>query len=198
VCGKIKVKIIKARKVNLTMPLHADIAEVLLSEETIAKRVSELGAQITKAYAGESPVVICILKGASIFTADLLRHINLPVALDFMAISSYGSGTRSSGIVRISKDLDTSIEDRHVLVVEDIVDSGLTLHYLLENLRSRRPASVQICVLLDKKDRREVGIDVNYRGFNIPDKFVVGYGLDYAEKYRNIPYIGVLKPEVYS
>ncbi len=180
------------------MPLHADIAEVLLNEETIAKRVSELGTQITNAYAGESPVVICILKGASIFTADLLRHINLPVALDFMAISSYGSGTRSSGIVRISKDLDTSIEDRHVLVVEDIVDSGLTLHYLLENLRSRRPASVQICVLLDKKDRREVGIDVNYRGFNIPDKFVVGYGLDYAEKYRNLPYIGVLKPEVYS
>lgn len=180
------------------MPLHADIAEILLDEQTIARRVSELGSQITGDYAGEAPVIICILKGASVFTADLLRHINLPVALDFMAISSYGAGTRSSGIVRISKDLDTSIEDRHVLVVEDIVDSGLTLHYLLENLSSRRPASVKICVLLDKKERREVDIKVNYRGFTIPDKFVVGYGLDYAERYRNLPFIGVLKPEVYS
>ncbi len=178
--------------------LHDDITETLIDAPTLAARVTELGRQISKDYAGTAPIIVCILKGAAVFAADLLRQIELPVALDFMAISSYGTGTRSTGIVRISKDLDTSIAGRPVLVVEDIVDTGLTLHYLQENLRSRRPESVRICVLLDKEERREVDVRIDYRGFHIPDKFVVGYGLDFAEKYRNLPYIGVLKPDIYS
>lgn len=180
------------------MSLRDGIAEILIDERTLTDRVRELGRQITADYAKKSPVIICILKGASIFAADLLREIDLPVAIDFMAISSYGAGTRSTGIVRISKDLDISIEGRDVLVVEDIIDTGLTLYYLMENLRSRRPESVKVCVLLDKTERREVDMAVDYCGFQVPDKFLVGYGLDYAEKYRNLPFIGVLAPEIYS
>ena len=180
------------------MSLRHSSAEILVDKQTLTNRVQELGRQITADYANKSPIIICILKGAAIFAADLLREIDLPVSLDFMAISSYGAGTRSTGIVRISKDLDTSIEGRDVLVVEDIIDTGLTLHYLMENLRSRRPESVKVCVLLDKAERRAVEMTVDYCGFQVPDKFVVGYGLDYAQKYRNLPFIGVLKPEVYS
>lgn len=178
--------------------MHSDIAKVLLSAEEIAARVKELGQEITRDYQGKSPVMICILKGAMHFMSDLTRAIDLPISVDFMAISSYGAGTKSSGVVRILKDLDHSIEGKDIIIVEDIVDSGLTLHYLLENLQSRKPASIKICTLLDKPARRKVELTTDYNGFVIPDEFVVGYGLDYNEKYRNLPYIGVLKPEVYD
>lgn len=178
--------------------VHSDVQEILLDAQTLATRVAELGEQITRDYAGRSLALVCILKGAFVFAADLYRHLQIPTSVDFMAISSYGNRTQSSGVVRITKDLDSSIEGCDVLIVEDIVDSGLTLSYLLENLSSRRPASLRTCVLLDKPERREVDIDVAYRGFSIPDRFVIGYGLDYAERYRNLPYIGVLKPEVYA
>jgi hypoxanthine phosphoribosyltransferase len=180
------------------LTMQGDIKEIMLSAEVVANRVAELGKQITSDYTGKQLTMICILKGASIFASDLFRRIELPATIDFMAISSYGNRTQSSGVVRISKDLDVSIEGKDVLIVEDIVDSGLTLSYLVDNLRSRHPASLRTCVLLDKPERREVSISVDYTGFKIPDQFVVGYGLDYAEKYRNVPYIGVLKPEVYS
>lgn len=178
--------------------MHEDIAKVLLDADTIQRRVRELGEQLSRDYADKNPVLICILKGAAIFMADLVRHISVPVRMDFMAISSYGSGVRTSGVVRILKDLDSSIERQHVLIVEDIVDSGLTLSYLLDNLQSRQPASLRTCVLLDKPGQRRVPLKADYVGFEIPDEFVVGYGLDYAEKYRNLPYIGVLKPELYK
>lgn len=179
------------------MSMHEDVKEVLLSADQIAARVAEMGATLTRDYAGKQLSLICILKGASIFGADLYRHIDMPATIDFMAISSYGNRTQSTGVVRITKDLDVSIEDKDVLIVEDIIDSGLTLSYLLENLRSRRPASLRTCVLLDKPERREVQYTPDYTGFTIPDQFVIGYGLDYAERYRNLPYIGVLKPSVY-
>lgn len=179
------------------MSMHEDVKEVLLSADQIAVRVAEMGATLTRDYAGKQLSLICILKGASIFGADLYRHIDMPATIDFMAISSYGNRTQSTGVVRITKDLDVSIEDKDVLIVEDIIDSGLTLSYLLENLRSRRPASLRTCVLLDKPERREVQYTPDYTGFTIPDQFVIGYGLDYAERYRNLPYIGVLKPSVY-
>jgi len=178
--------------------VHEDIAKVLLDADTIQRRVRELGEQLSRDYADKNPVLICILKGAAIFMADLVRHISVPVRMDFMAISSYGSGVRTSGVVRILKDLDSSIERQHVLIVEDIVDSGLTLSYLLDNLQSRQPASLRTCVLLDKPGQRRVPLKVDYVGFEIPDEFVVGYGLDYAENYRHLPYIGVLKAEVYE
>jgi len=178
--------------------VHEDIAKVLLDAHTIQRRVRELGEQLSRDYADKNPVLICILKGAAIFMADLVRHISVPVRMDFMAISSYGSGVRTSGVVRILKDLDSSIERQHVLIVEDIVDSGLTLSYLLDNLQSRQPASLRACVLLDKPGQRRVPLKADYVGFEIPDEFVVGYGLDYAENYRHLPYIGVLKAEVYE
>ncbi|MBE3583357.1 MAG: hypoxanthine phosphoribosyltransferase [Limnochordaceae bacterium] len=178
--------------------MHEDVAEILLTQEQIAVKVAELGKQISQDYEGKDLGLICILKGASIFAADLVRHIELPISLDFMAISSYGMGTKTSGVVRILKDLDHPIQGRHILVVEDIVDTGLTLKYLLESLRSRQPASLHVCTLLDKPSRRRVEIEPDYNGFHIPDKFVVGYGLDFDERYRNLPYIGVLKPEVYQ
>lgn len=178
--------------------VHDDIAKVLLDAETIQAKVRELGERLSRDYAGLNPVLICILKGAVIFTADLARHLTIPAKLDFMAISSYGAGVRTSGVVRILKDLDRSIEGEHVIIVEDIVDSGLTLTYLLDNLRSRHPASLRTCVLLDKPAQRQVSLEPDYVGFDIPDEFVVGYGLDYAENYRHLPYIGVLKPHVYE
>ncbi len=182
------------------MELEDDIAEVLLTEEQLAKRVAELGAQISLDYAGKELMLICILKGANIFLADLARQISVPVSYDFVAVSSYGADTKSSGVVRILKDLDESVESKHVLVVEDIVDTGLTLRlsYLLENLRSRRAASVKVCTLLDKPVRRRMDVPVDYFGFKIEDQFVVGYGLDYQGKYRHLPYIGLLKPEIYG
>ncbi|MDQ2799791.1 MAG: hypoxanthine phosphoribosyltransferase [Armatimonadota bacterium] len=180
--------------------MEEDIAEVLLTEEAIANRVAELGAQVSKDYAGKELILICILKGANVFLADLVRQITIPVSYDFVAVSSYGADTKSSGVVRILKDLDESVESKHVLVVEDIVDTGLTLRlsYLLENLRSRRAASVKICTLLDKPARRRVDVPVDYFGFTVEDQFVVGYGLDYGGKYRSLPFIGVLKPEIYG
>lgn len=182
------------------MELEEDVAQVLLTEEQIAVRVAELGAQISRDYAGKDLMLICILKGANIFLADLARQISIPVSYDFVAVSSYGADTKSSGVVRILKDLDESVESKHVLVVEDIVDTGLTLRlsYLLENLRSRRAASVKVCTLLDKPARRRMDVPVDYYGFKVEDQFVIGYGLDYQGRYRNLPYIGVLKPEIYG
>jgi len=179
---------------------NPDIERVLVDESTICNKVRALGAMITGAYkdAGTPLYVVAILKGAAIFAADLLRSIDLPVQLDFMAISSYGQRASSSGVVRILKDLDESIEGRHVLIVEDIVDSGLTLKHLVEIMAARRPASVKTCVLLDKPDRRQVDVHADFVGFEIPDEFVVGYGLDFAEKYRNLPYVGVLHPRLYK
>ena len=175
-----------------------DIERVLLNAEQLAKRIEEIGAEITADYAGKEILMIGVLRGAVVFMADLARAIKVPVAIDFMAVSSYGNGTSSSGVVRILKDLDEHIEGKHVLVVEDIIDSGLTLNYLLDNLKSRKPASLKLCTLLNKPERRKVQVNIDYNGFNVPDYFVVGYGLDYAEKYRNLPFIGILKPEVYS
>jgi hypoxanthine phosphoribosyltransferase len=168
------------------------IAETLLSEETIQARIAELGAEITADYAGSPPLIVCVLKGAFVFLADLVRAIDLPVAVDFMAISSYGSGTQTSGIVRIVKDLEISIEGRDVLVVEDIVDSGLTLSYLVKSLQARRPRSLEICTLLTKPERREVDVPVRYVGFEIANRFVIGYGLDFDERFRNLREIAVV------
>jgi len=167
--------------------------KVLFSQERIQERIKELGAEITRDYAGRNPLLIGVLKGACFFLSDLLRSIDTRLSIEFMAISSYGSSTRTSGEVRIMKDLDVPIEGRDILVVEDIVDTGLTLTYLLENLKSRGAASVKLAALLDKHDRREKEVPIDYLGFQIPDHFVVGYGLDYAERYRNLPFIAVLK-----
>jgi hypoxanthine phosphoribosyltransferase len=168
------------------------IAETLISSEAIQARIAEIGAEITRDYAGRPPLIVCVLKGAFVFLADLVRAIDLPVALDFMAISSYGSGTQTSGIVRIVKDLEITIEGRDVLVVEDIVDSGLTLSYLVKSLNARRPRSIEICTLLTKPDRREVEVSLRYVGFEIPNRFVIGYGLDFDERFRNLPFIAVV------
>jgi hypoxanthine phosphoribosyltransferase len=178
--------------------MHNDIAAVLVNEATIAARVHELGAAISREYAGKDLLLISVLKGSVVFMADLVRAITVPHEIDFMATSSYGSGTSSTGVVRILKDLSISIEGRNVVVVEDIIDSGHTLNYLLRLLRDRNPATLRVMTLLDKPDRREVDIPVDWVGFSIPNEFVVGYGLDYNEIYRNLPYIGVLSPSVYS
>ena len=170
--------------------------EVLLSQQALQQRIQELGAEITRDYAGLNPLLIGVLKGACFFLSDLLRVIDTRLSIEFMAISSYGSSTRTSGEVRIMKDLDVPIEGRHILVVEDIVDTGLTLSYLLANLESRGAASVKLAALLDKFERREKDVNIDYLGFQIPDAFVVGYGLDYAERYRNLPYVGVLRKEL--
>lgn len=179
--------------------MHKDIAKILISEEQIQAKVKELAAQISKDYADNTELLLVgVLKGCMMFMVDLSRAIDIPVAIDFIAVSSYGHSTESSGVVRLLKDLDTDIADRHVLIVEDIIDSGLTLAYLHDQLSRRNPASLRICSLLNKPERREADVPVDYSGFGIPNEFVVGYGLDYAELYRNLPYIGVLKPEVYT
>ncbi|NLJ61507.1 MAG: hypoxanthine phosphoribosyltransferase [Firmicutes bacterium] len=175
-----------------------DLEQVLISEGEIARRVRELGTEITEDYKGGGLVVVGILKGALMFMADLIRHIKIPVIMDFAVVSSYGASTETSGVVRILKDLDQPIEGKHVLIVEDIIDTGLTMHYLVRNFEARKPASVKVCTLLDKPSRREVDIKPDYCGFSIPDKFVVGYGLDYAEYYRNLPQVSILKEEVYN
>jgi hypoxanthine phosphoribosyltransferase len=172
--------------------LEAAVGEILIDEVTLAGRVAELGAEVSADYQGRDLLLIGVLKGAVFFMADLMRHLTVPCEVDFMAISSYGDATDSSGIVRILKDLDINIEGRDVLVVEDIIDSGLTLSYLIRNLESREPASLEVCALLTKPSRREIDVPVRYVGFEIPNKFVVGYGLDFAERYRNLPYVGVL------
>ncbi|MGG1657918.1 hypoxanthine phosphoribosyltransferase [Brevibacillus sp. NRS-1366] len=178
--------------------MNQDIEKILLSEGEIEVKVQELGKTLAAEYRGKNPLVICVLKGAVVFMADLIRHMDIPCEMDFMAVSSYGSGTESSGMVKILKDLDTSVQNRHVLVVEDIMDSGLTLSRLVELLHHREAASVKVVTLLNKPERRKVDISPDYSGYDIPDEFVVGYGLDYSEHYRNLPYIGVLKPEVYT
>jgi hypoxanthine phosphoribosyltransferase len=175
-----------------------DVAEILITSEQMAAKVRELGARIAVDYQGKDLVLVSILKGALPFLADLMRATQIPLALDFLEVSSYGIGTESTGAVRILKDLANPIEGRHVLVVEDILDTGHTLSYVFDHLRAQRPELVRLCVLLDKPARRVIPIDIDYRGFEIPDKFVVGYGLDYAERYRNLPFVGVLKPEVYA
>ena len=178
--------------------MHKDAERILISKEEIQKRVKELAAELDKDYEGKRPLMICVLKGSVPFFADLIREMQIEIEMDFMAISSYGSGARSSGEVRMVKDLDRSIENRHVIIVEDIVDSGYTLSYLKRMLYSRHPQSVKICALLDKFERREVELEADYKGFDIANEFVIGYGLDYAENYRNLPDICILKRSVYE
>ena len=175
-----------------------DIEKILIDEEQLAARVKELGEEISRDYEGKRPLLISVLKGSILFMADLMRAITIKCDIDFMAVSSYGAGTQTSGVVRILKDLDASVEGRHIIIVEDILDSGVTLSHLLSLLKTRNVASIRICTLLDKPERRRVPVNVDYRGFVIPDEFVVGYGLDYADLYRNLPYVGVLKPSVYG
>ncbi len=178
--------------------MREDLQELLFSAEQIQMRVQEMAGQIALDYKGKNPIAVCVLKGAVLFMADLMRYMDIPLEIDFIAISSYGASTQSSGVVRILKDLDRSIEDRHVLIIEDIVDSGLTLSYLRDSLLHRHARSVRIATAFDKPDGRTVDIVPDYSGFTVPDRFIVGYGLDYAEKYRNLPYVGVLKPSVYE
>lgn len=179
--------------------MHDDMARVLITEEQLAARVRELGVRITADYADTKDLLLVgVLKGCATFMVDLARVITCPLAMDFIAIASYGASTESSGVVRMLKDLDTDIAGRHVLIVEDIIDSGLTLAYLRSQLQRRNPASLRICTLLNKPERRTADVPVDYLGFDIPNEFVVGYGLDYAERYRNLPYIGVLKPAIYA
>lgn len=176
----------------------SDIKEILIDEATLAKAVSKLGKQLTADYAGKELTIVGVLKGSVMFMVDLVRQIELPLTLDFMSVSSYGGGVKTSGVVKIIKDLDRSIEGKDVLIVEDILDSGMTLDYLMSILRERNPASIKIATLLNKPERRVVDLSPDYSCFDIPDAFVVGYGLDYAEKYRNLPYVGILDPKVYE
>ena len=178
--------------------MEQDIQRVLFTQERLKSRVAEIAREIERDYEGREIMLISVLRGSFIFMADLCREIQLPCTLDFMSVSSYGTGTSSSGQVQITKDLSEDITGRHILVVEDILDSGNTLNYLLRILENRHPASIRLCALLDKPERRVKPVELHFRGFTVPDDFVVGYGLDYAEKYRNLPYIGVLKPEVYG
>lgn len=181
------------------MRLEDNLAKILIPSDQLQSRIYELGAQISRDYANTRPLLVCVLKGGVMFLSDLSRAMSIPHELDFMAITSYGGKrVESSGVVRILMDLNANIENRHVLIVEDIVDTGHTLHYMVETLKTRNPASLKVCALLNKQDRRHVEIQLDYVGFDIPNEFVVGYGLDFDEMYRNLPYIGVLKPEMYS
>ena len=177
---------------------HEDVARILFTEEQIQNRVKEMGAQIAADHEGETLLVISVLRGAAIFMADLVRAMDMPVEMDYMAVSSYGTGAKSSGVVQILKDTTSSMEGRHVLIAEDILDSGLTLEFLIETFKSRHPASIEVATLLRKDVKPQADIDCRYVGFECPNEFIVGYGLDYAERYRNLPYIGVLKPEIYQ
>jgi len=178
--------------------MREDLKSILYSEEAIAQRVVELAEQIEKDYAGKELVLVGVLKGANVFMCDLMRKIDLPMSIDFIAASSYGTSTESSGVVKILKDLDHSIEGKDVIIIEDIIDTGLTLSYLMKNFKNRKAKSIEICTLLDKPERRRAPIDVKYIGYKIPDEFIVGYGIDYAEKYRNLPFIATIKEEVYK
>lgn len=180
------------------MSQQNDILKVLLSEEQLKAKCAEMGAQITRDYAGKNLLLVTVLKGAVVYLADLMRCIDLPCAIDFMVVSSYGSGVKTSGVVKIVKDLDQDLSGKDLLIVEDILDSGMTLAYLKGLLQGRHPASIRIATLLDKPSRRKVDLHADYVGYEVPDEFVVGYGLDYDEQYRNLPYVGVLKPEVYT
>jgi hypoxanthine phosphoribosyltransferase len=176
--------------------LEAGVNEILIDEESLQRRIAELGEEISVDYAGRDLLLIGVLKGAVFFMADLMRRLTVPCEIDFMAISSYGASTDSSGVVRILKDLDINIEGRHVLIVEDIIDSGLTLSYLMRTLEAREPGTLEVCALMTKPERRQIDVDVRYVGFDIPNRFVIGYGLDFAERYRNLPYVGVLHPDL--
>src|SRR5438132_3123431 len=176
--------------------LERAVTEILIDEETLHRRIAELGEEISADYAGRDLLLVGVLKGAVFFMADLMRHLTIPCEIDFMAISSYGASTDSSGVVRILKDLDINIEGRHVLVVEDIIDSGLTLSYLIRNLEAREPATLEVAALMTKPGRREIDVPVRWVGFEIPNRFVIGYGLDFAERYRNLPYVGVLSEDL--
>lgn len=178
--------------------MQDDILKVLLSQQEIADKVCEIGKQITKDYEGKNLLMVSVLKGSVVFMSDLMRAIEIPCQIDFMMVSSYGAGVKTSGVVKIMKDLDVPLEGRDLIIVEDILDSGKTLHYLKGMLGERHPNSIRIAALLDKPDRREAPVKADYVGFVVPDQFIVGYGLDYAEKYRNLPYIGILKPEIYE
>ncbi|BFJ84082.1 hypoxanthine phosphoribosyltransferase [Ruthenibacterium sp. TH_2024_36131] len=178
--------------------MREDVLRVLLSEEEIHAKVKEMGKKITEDYKNSNLMLVTVLKGAVVFLADIMREIDVPAEIDFMVVSSYGSGVKSSGVVKIVKDLDVPLEGKDILIVEDILDSGLTLSYIKELLASRGPRSIKVATLLDKPSRRKVDLQADYVGFSVPDEFVIGYGLDYDEKYRNLPYIGILKPEVYS
>jgi hypoxanthine phosphoribosyltransferase len=182
--------------VEASVKVEEGVGEILIGEEELQARIAELGVEISKDYAGRDLLLIGVLKGAVFFLADLMRELTVPCEIDFMAISSYGAGTDSSGVVRILKDLDINISGRDVLVVEDIIDSGLTLSYLMRSLRARKPSTVEICALLTKPERREVDVPVRYTGFEIPNRFVIGYGLDFDERYRNLPYVAVLHPDL--
>jgi hypoxanthine phosphoribosyltransferase len=181
---------------SVVSELEKDVSEILIDEDALQRRIAELGEEISADYAGRDLLLIGVLKGAVFFMADLMRRLTVPCEIDFMAISSYGGQTDSSGVVRILKDLDMNIKDRDVLVVEDIIDSGLTLSYLMRNLRSREPSSLEICSLMTKPSRREIDVPVRYVGFEIPNRFVIGYGLDFGERYRNLPYVGVLNTDL--
>lgn len=176
--------------------LHDDVSHILLSTETIEQRVRELGAAIAQDYAGLNPLLVGVLKGGVPFMADLLRMITIPIEIDFISVSSYSKETRRRGLVRLTKDLESPINGRHVLFVEHVIDTGLTLNYLLQSLEARNPASLKVCVLFDKSRRRLIDVPLAYKGFDLPDRFFVGYGLDFRERYRNLPYVGVLKPEI--
>ena len=178
--------------------MATDISEIILSQAAIQERVAELGKAISKDYARSNPLLVGVLKGVVFFMADLLRSITIPVEVDFIAISSYSPETRGQGFVRLVKDLEIPIQGRHILFIEDVIDTGLTLNYILNNLRARQPASLEVCVLFDKAERRLIDIPIKYKGFDLPDRFVVGYGLDHREKYRNLPFVGLLKPEVFQ
>jgi hypoxanthine phosphoribosyltransferase len=182
--------------VEEVVSLDHGVGQILIDEQSLQSRIRELGAEISRDYVGRDVLLVGVLKGAVFFMADLMRELTIPCEIDFMAISSYGAGTDSSGVVRILKDLDLNISGRHVLVVEDIIDSGLTLSYLVRTLAARKPATVEICALLTKPERREVDVPVRYIGFEIPNEFVIGYGLDYAERYRNLPHVAVLHPDL--
>lgn len=178
--------------------MHKDIESKLYSEAVLEARIKELGQQISKDYDGKKLIVVGVMKGANVFVADLIRQLDLDIVLDFIVVSSYGASTETTGVIRLLKDLDENIDSEHVLIVEDIIDSGLTLEYLVKNFETRHPKSIKICTLLNKVERRQVDIKVDYIGFQVPDEFIVGYGIDYAEKYRNLPYVGILKRSVYE
>ena len=180
------------------MSMNDDILRVLYSEEELEAKCAELGAQISKDYEGKNLLLVSVLKGAVVFMTDLMRHITVPCSIDFMVVSSYGSGVKTSGVVKIVKDLDADLAGKDLLIVEDILDTGMTLHYLKQLLQDRNPNSIRIATLLDKPERRRAAVRADYVGYQVPDEFVVGYGLDYDEKYRNLPYVGVLKPEIYE
>ena len=180
------------------MSMNDDILRVLYSEEELEAKCAELGAQISKDYEGKNLLLVSVLKGAVVFMTDLMRHITVPCSIDFMVVSSYGSGVKTSGVVTIVKDLDADLAGKDLLIVEDILDTGMTLHYLKQLLQDRNPNSIRIATLLDKPERRRAAVRADYVGYQVPDEFVVGYGLDYDEKYRNLPYVGILKPEVYK